>query len=330
MVFMPPALRFERYPNFLYDPAQRADIPAKYAPEEHTPEAAVQRVAAGGGRCVKVHYEPGFGPFAGKLPVPTRALLRSAREASHKRGLPLLLHANSIAAHRFAVDVQPDAVVHGMWNWGANDDAPALPADVVQVLDAEREHGIGMMPTSRVIGGLADLFRSDFLEDPQVARVLPHQLVSWYRSREGQWFARETAEGFRGAPAERARNILREVQARGQRAAVHFANGGGRILFGSDTPSAPTYANPPGYNGYLELRELESSGISPRQLLAASTIENARLFHLEKDYGTVEPGKIASLLLLNADPLRSTAAFDAIDTVVVRGRVISRSTLSAR
>ena len=103
---------------------------------------------------------------------------------------------------------------------------------------------------------------------------------------------------------------------------------GGRILFGSDTPSAPTFANPPGYNGFLELRALESAGISPKQLLAAATIENARFFGLS-DYGTIEPGKMASLLVLRNDPLASTAAFDAIETVIVKGQVIRRETLSA-
>jgi imidazolonepropionase-like amidohydrolase len=52
------------------------------------------------------------------------------------------------------------------------------------------------------------------------------------------------------------------------------------------------------------------------------------LFGLE-DYGTLEPGKIASLLLLRTDPLSSTAAFDTIDTVIVGGRVVRRETLSA-
>jgi hypothetical protein len=54
---------------------------------------------------------------------------------------------------------------------------------------------------------------------------------------------------------------------------------GGRLLFGSDTPSDDTYANPPGCNGYLELRELEKAGISPRQILDAATRVNAEFFH---------------------------------------------------
>jgi imidazolonepropionase-like amidohydrolase len=185
-----------------------------------------------------------------------------------------------------------------------------------------------MMPTSRVIGGLADLFAHAFLTDPQLTHVLPAQILSWYRGQDGQWFVREMAQGMQGLAPERAHAVLVGIQALGQRAAVYFARAGGRILFGSDTPSAPTYANPPGYNGYLELRELESAGISPRQLLAAATRENAHLFGLA-DYGTIEPGKIASLLVLRDDPLASTAAFDTIEMVMVKGRIIERRALSA-
>jgi imidazolonepropionase-like amidohydrolase len=67
-------------------------------------------------------------------------------------------------------------------------------------------------------------------------------------------------------------------------------------VFGSDTPSAPTYANPPGYNGYLEMLALEKAGISPREILVAATSANAELFGLTVDYGTIEPGKRAALI----------------------------------
>jgi len=251
MAGLPPAVRFELYPNFLYDSRQAKSIPKKYAPEDHSPEAAVGRVAAGGGVCVKTFYEPGFDPRVGKLPVPTVELIRQVREASHQRKLPLLLHANSLEAHRFAVEVKPDAVVHGMWNWGqANTGGAELPTAVRDVLDQERLAGIGMMPTSRVISGLGDLFSPAFLDDRHLTRVLPAQILSWYRSKDGQWFVREMVQGMGGLSAERARGVLVGIQTLGLRASVLFAREGGRILFGSDTPSAPTYANPPGYNGY--------------------------------------------------------------------------------
>ena len=328
MVYQPPATRFDAYPNFLYDPAQKDTIPKKFDPADHSPDAAVGRVAAGGGRCVKAHYEPGFGPVAGKLPVPTVSMMTEVREASHRRKLPFLLHANSLDAHRFAAEVKPDAVVHGMWNWGQENASAGLPAKVREVLDAERQAGVAMMPTTRVIGGLADLFVPTFLDDPQLMHVLPARTLAWYRTKDGQSFTREITEGASGPALERGYRTLSGVQARALRAAVYFSQGGGRILFGSDTPSAPTFANPPGYNGFLELRALEAAGISPKQLLAAATIENARFFGLS-DYGTIEPGKMASLLVLRNDPLASTAAFDAIETVIVKGQVIRRETLSA-
>jgi imidazolonepropionase-like amidohydrolase len=329
MVYRPPATRFDDYPNFLYDPAQKSTIPKKFDPANHSPDAAVGRVAAGGGACVKAHYEPGFDPAVGKLPVPTVSMMNEVREASHRRKLPFLLHANSLDAHRFAAEVKPDAVVHGMWNWGQEDAAGAdLPAKVREVLDAERHAGVAMMPTTRVIGGLADLFVPTFLDDPQLAHVLPSRTLAWYRTKDGQSFTREMTEGASGPSLERGHRRLAGVQARALRAAMYFSQSGGRILFGSDTPSAPTYANPPGYNGFLELRALESAGFSPKQLLAAATIENARFFGLT-DYGTIEPGKIASLLILRSDPLNSTAAFDAIETVIVKGQVIRREALSA-
>jgi imidazolonepropionase-like amidohydrolase len=334
MAFLPPGERFARFPNFLYDARQAGSIPAAYPPAEHTAAAAVDRVAAGGGICVKTFFEPGFGHLRGKLPTLTPELMGEVRAASHRHHLPLLLHANSLSAHRFAVATRPDAVAHGLWNWEvegrAGDAADSLPAEVSQVLDDEVRAGIGMMPTSRVISGLEELFAPGFLDDPQLARVLPADLLAWYRTEAGGWFARETARDFDGAPPERIRQIFRGGGDAGRAAAAAFVRRGGRLLFGSDTPSAPTYANPPGYNGYLEMRELERAGISPARILAAATIEVARFFGLAGDYGTVEPGKRASLLLLRADPLASTSAFDTIELVIVAGRVVSRSELAAR
>jgi imidazolonepropionase-like amidohydrolase len=330
MAYLPPAVRFTRYPNFLYDERQTGSIPTQFTAADHSPSAAVARVVRAGGVCVKAYYEPGFGEQAGKLPVPTTALMREVSAAARAAGLPLLLHANSLEAHRFAAAAGADVVVHGLWNWNQPEAAGgAIPEAVQQVLSAARSGGVRMMPTARVVGGLGDLFAPEFLEDPQLTRVLPMALIAWYRGPEGQWFAREISQSLRGLPPAGARQILQNLQSRGTRAAAQFARDGGRLIFGSDTPSGPTYANPPGYNGFLELTTLEAAGIAPRQLLVAATTDAARLFGLSRDYGTVEAGKVANLLLLSADPLASVSAFDKIDPVIVGGRAIERATLAA-
>lgn len=330
MAYSPPEERFKLFPNFLYDPSQVASIPPEYSPAEHSPDAAVERIVAAGGICVKSAYETGFDQGFGRLPVPTVDLMRQVRDASHRHGLPLLLHANSIDAHRFAVEVGADAIVHGLWNWnGRAPDSPEFPAEIREALDAEVRSGIAYMPTTRVLSGLADLFDQAFLDDPHLSGTLPRELLSWYRTDEAKWFKRTVAGDFAEMPDERIRERWGTVAQR-NRATAYIAANGGRIVFGSDTPSAPTYANPPGYNGYLELQELEAVGLSPRQILAGATLENAKLFGLTNDYGTVTAGKVASLLLLRSDPLAATSAYDTIQTVIVKGKVIRRDVLTVR
>jgi len=328
MAYLPSPERFAVFPNFLYDARQAAAIPAEYRAAEHTPEAAVARVAAGGGICVKSYFESGFGAQRGTLPTPTEELMRDVVAASHRRHLPILLHANSLAAHRFAAAVGVDAVAHGLWNWDVPETA-SLPEQVRRVLDDERRAGIATMATLRVIGGLADLFSAEFLADQHLAQILPRELLDWYRSEDGQWFAREMARDFDGLPAEQVHAIFARTSGAGATAIAYFVSSGGRLVFGSDTPSAPTYANPPGYNGYLEMVALEKAGIAPRQILVAATSAAAELFGLAGDLGAIQPGKRAHLLVLGADPLLSVTAFDAIETVILGDRVLARADLAA-
>ena len=328
MTYLPSPERFAMFSNFLYDARQAGAIPAEYPAAEHTPEAAVARVAAAGGICVKSFHESGFGAQRGTLPTPTEELMRDVVAASHRRHLPLLLHANSLAAHRFAAAVGADAVVHGLWNWDVPVTA-SLPDEVRRVLDDERRAGIATMATLRVIGGLGDLFSTTFLGDPHVAQVVPRELLDWYRSEDGQWFARKMARDFDGLPVEQIRSIFARIGDAGAAALLYFVSSGGRMVFGSDTPSAPTYANPPGYNGYLEMLALEKAGIPPRQILVAATSATAELFGIAADHGTIQPGKRAQLLVLGADPLRSVTAFDTLETVILGDRVLARADLAA-
>jgi imidazolonepropionase-like amidohydrolase len=71
------------------------------------------------------------------------------------------------------------------------------------------------------------------------------------------------------------------------------------------------------------------AGIPLSAIFAAATVNNARQFRLEKDYGTVEKGKIANLLLLDANPLASVEAWTRIDKVILRGEPIERESLAA-
>jgi imidazolonepropionase-like amidohydrolase len=330
MAFLPPETRFAHSPNFLYDARQAEDIPDAYRPEDHTPAAAVARVAGHGGICVKSHWETGFGPLSG-LPTPTEEMFAEVIDASRGHGLVVTLHANSLAGHRFATAVGVDVIVHGLWNAPAGADA-ALHEDVTAVLDATLAKGIGYMPTMQVLEGMGLMFDPGFLDDPLLAAVLPGELIEWYRTPEGRWFAEELGAEFGGMEdadiRERYESGFGALQT-SQKTVGYLAARGGRLLFGSDTPSSPTYGNPPGYNGYLEMQNLVEAGVSLSQLLAMATIENAKAFGLEDRYGSIEPGKIANLLLLERNPLDSVDAWNSIETVILRGKPIERESLAA-
>ena len=101
------------------------------------------------------------------------------------------------------------------------------------------------------------------------------------------------------------------------------------LLVGSDTPSAPTYGSQPGYDTYREMRLMAQSGVPLDAIFRAATINNARQFRMEKEYGTVEAGKIANLLLLEGNPLETMRAWALIDKIILRGNVIERESLAA-
>src|SRR5690606_16184462 len=111
---------------------------------------------------------------------------------------------------------------------------------------------------------------------------------------------------------------------------ARLARAEAKLLFGSDTPSGPTYANPPGLNGWWEIQRWAGAGVSEAALIAAHPIANARAYGLGAVLGSIEPGKRAHLLLVRQNPLQTIEAYDAIETVFVSGVPFARSELSAR
>src|SRR6202021_1582242 len=315
------------FPNFIYDPEQAASIPPEYRPEDHTPTADVARVKNAGGICVKTFFERGFGPVR-NLPVMGPDVLSEIRKAATANGLVLMIHANSFEAQRFAVNGDVDVIAHGLWNWGDLDKRPELPDEIKRLLDEIAERRIGYQATMQVLFGLEAYFDPEYLKNPGVRKVAPKVLVDWFESPEGKWFGKELNDD--DTPAAVVREHYEQGPLRRVRQVVEYlASKDANFLFGTDTPSAPTYGNLPGLNGFLEMKQLLKAGMSLTQIFEAATINNAWEFKLDSQIGTIEPGKIANLVLLKKSPLESVDAYDSIVTVWVQGRPASRGSLAA-
>jgi imidazolonepropionase-like amidohydrolase len=327
MSFAPSAMRFKLFPNFIYGPNQASNIPSEYKPQDHTPAAAVAAIKGSGGICVKTYFERGFAEDR-NLPVMGPDVLVGIRKAATQTGLVLMMHANSFEAQRFAVDGGVDVIAHGMWNWGDLDNRKEVPAEIGKVLDRIAEQKMGYQPTLQVIQGLRAYFDPEYLKMKAIPKIISAEMLEWFDSPEGKWFKKEIAEddapdaavleGFEQGPLRRVRQVV-----------AYLADKDANFLFGTDTPSAPTYGNLPGLNGYLEMQQLQKAGLSLKQIFRAATINNAREFKLNSQIGTIEPGKIANLVLLKKSPLESVDAYDSIVTVWVHVPPISRDSLAA-
>ncbi|MEM7585678.1 MAG: amidohydrolase family protein [Acidobacteriota bacterium] len=338
MVFVPEKFRFRAYGNFLFDPTQAAAIPKSISPWDHTPEAVAQRALADGGICLKTFVEDGFGP-AKIWPVPSLGLLRELGQASAAAGLLLAVHANSLDAYTAALDSGAVAdgagvLVHGLWTWDRaqpQDDGQTLPPALSEIVTRLVDSRTLVMPTLQVLAGDRALFDPEFLNDPELGNVVPPELLAWYRSEAGGWFARQMLSDLPPelATSEGAYELNSRALARGERVAQALIERGGRVIFGSDTPSGPSYGNLPGYNGFLELQRLAAIGMPLDRLLAAATLDSARALGLANRLGSVEVGKSANLLLLRSDPLASPLAYGELETVILRGAIIERAALAA-
>jgi imidazolonepropionase-like amidohydrolase len=95
------------------------------------------------------------------------------------------------------------------------------------------------------------------------------------------------------------------------------------ILAGSDVLNPYCY---PGFSLHDELQWLVKAGLSPMAALQSAT-RDAAVYLERTDIGTVEPGKLADLVLLDADPLQDIRNTQKIAAVITRGKVRLRDEL---
>ena len=98
-----------------------------------------------------------------------------------------------------------------------------------------------------------------------------------------------------------------------------FVQAGGIIRAGSDPNNGL-----PGLGVHQELVMFVEAGLTPMQALQAATINVAKTFRKDKDFGTVEPGKVADLIAVDGDPLKDIWATQNVKLVVLGGKIIDQ------
>jgi cytosine/adenosine deaminase-related metal-dependent hydrolase len=132
----------------------------------------------------------------------------------------------------------------------------------------------------------------------------------------------EAAQDWREITAERRENPPEDVDRTFPEWGLFLTGrahaAGVPIGAGTDTPIG---LSPPGYSLHMELDFLVRAGLTPIEALAAATVRPAEYFSLQDRMGSIDVGKVADMVLLDADPLDDIGNTRRISRVISKGVV---------
>ncbi len=191
------------------------------------------------------------------------------------------------------------------------------PVDEKKLADAvarTKAAGAWIVPTMALWEVLLDTIDLKTLRAYPELKYVPQSTVDqWtklYNDRLDQ-VPRATAENI-------VKNRMRILRA--------LNEGGVKILMGTD---APQQFSVPGFSLHRELERMRDAGMTPYQILVSGTRNVGEYFKAKDSFGTVEKGKRADLVLVDANPLQNISNLSKISGVMVRGRWISRAEIDA-
>jgi imidazolonepropionase-like amidohydrolase len=269
----------------------------------------VDYLARAGANAIKVWFIPD--PKNAKSVDELAPLVAAAGEEARRHDLRLIVHATGLAEAKAALRAGARLLVHSV------DD---LPVDQ-EFLDLARKNGAMYCPTLTVFGGYVRLFEGAFrkqapqVDDPNgcVDQETLGKVAETASAGIGARTPEQMAERVK-AVAERARkaeemmaaNLLRVEQA------------GIPIAMGTDAGNPLTLHGPA---VYAEMEAMQKAGMKPASVLVTATRGGASAMGRDKDFGTVEKGKLADLLVVAADPTADIANLRRV-RYVVRGGVV--------
>lgn len=266
------------------------------SPDEARTQVAA--VAAQGVDIVKIRVDDNLGTARKMTPEVYRAVI----DAAHTRGLRVAVHLYYLDDAKALLAAGADFIAHSVR------DRP-VDEGFVQAL---RASGVCYTPTlMREVSTFVYERTPDFFRD---SLFLAHANREWMATvqqpaRQEATRTSSSAQRYKAQLPVAMRNL----------AVLHRA--GVPIAMGTDT-------GPLGrFQGYFELMELEmmvEAGLTPAQALHAATGVAARCLQLDRDLGTLEPGKWADLLVLDASPLERMANLRRQHSVWIGGQLVKR------
>lgn len=177
-----------------------------------------------------------------------------------------------------------------------------------------RKNGMWQIPTLTVLRSGASTDDPAFTNDPRL-KFMPRAIANNWKPANNPRIGTKTKEEY-----ELDRRIL-QLQ---HKVVGDMHRAGVNLLAGTDVLNPFVF---PGFSLHDELSLLVKSGLSPADALQAATLSPARYLGTTASQGTIATGKVADLVLLDANPLEDIGATTKIRAVVLGGRLFDRKAL---
>jgi imidazolonepropionase-like amidohydrolase len=233
-------------------------------------------------------------------------LQKRITEFAHAHGLPVSSHEIYPAA-----GLGVDGVEHigATSRRGYSPKLTALNRSYQDVLALTAQSGIYMTPTISLHGGLNALISGDSL-------FFDHwQFQAFYSEKQKQEL-RSAAARARGSNRTYP-NIEKTI--------VRLMRSGARLTPGTDSPIIPS-----GLSYHAELQSWVSAGLSPFETLRAATQWSAQQAGAGDDLGTIQPGKLADMVIVDGDPLRQIKDLLNVKAVIKNGQYLDIKVLTTK
>jgi imidazolonepropionase-like amidohydrolase len=260
---------------------------------EEEARAAVDRMADARADVIKIHITGGPNDM-------TPAVYGALIDQAHSRGLRVAAHLYYLDDAHGLVDAGVDVIGHSVRD-------QEVDADLIAKINSR---GIAYTPTlTRDLAQFAYETTPDFFTDPFFLR---HEDA--FRPEITLINDPARQEQIRNDAGRQAMKPALELAYRNLKI---LSDAGVLIALGTD--SGTNLGQWIGYFEHTELEMMVDAGMTPAQVIVAATSAAARSMELDDELGTLQPGRRADLLVLNANPLEDIRATREIDSVWIGG-----------
>ena len=283
--------------------------------QKRTPEDDVRLVdeqAAAGYDAIKVYNEVSKEEYPALIAEAKKKNLLLMGHVARVPGFEITIQSGQSIAHM-------EEIMYTYFNPHMDDEFGHIVFDESKIPIVTRmvkDSGVSVTATldnfSRIVQQATDL--DAFLKNPELNYVAPWTLLQ-FQPANNRYKNRFGPEQY---------TILQELLTFQRKLLKSFSDAGVPVMAGTDATEIGPVA---GFGIHHELQEFVNDGLSPYQALQTATVNVARYLRQSDEFGTIETGKRADMILLTANPLTNIGNTRSIAGVTVRGEWLNKTQL---